>query len=67
MSKDKQGNAGRAQAADNFAREYPGRQPSEVYGNGDDYQNMQSGWMTCLTLPGGVLVLAAVVLLVVLL
>jgi hypothetical protein len=67
MSKDTQGNAGRAQSAANFASQHPGEQPSNYYSNGDDYQNMQSGWMTCLTLPGGVLVLAAVVLLVVLL
>lgn len=58
--KDKQSNAGRAQAAANFASQHPGEQPSNHYGNGDDYQNMQSGWMTCLTLPvlivvGGVL------------
>jgi hypothetical protein len=53
MSKDTQGNAGRVQAASNFAASHPGEQPSAYYSNGDDYQNMQSGWMTCLTLPGG--------------
>ena len=42
--KDTQGNAGRAQAASDFAKNYPGKLPSEVYSNGDDYQDMRSGW-----------------------
>jgi hypothetical protein len=56
----------RNDAAQKFARDYPGRLPSEIYSEGSDYQKMENGVINgcpigCLTITLPVLLIIVLV------